>query len=246
MSTVLGVVGDIHARWDFLDRVLDVFASGPRLDGILLVGDLATCSGRNPRQREARRISYLLEVQQVLRRVGELGVDVFYVPGNHDHPDLGYSGNIDGRTARVGDLTIGGIGGAGPDRMGFSYEWSEDEIRSRAPLDVDVLVSHCPPLSSPFDRIPRGDHVGSQAVRERVESVRGVAVFGHIHESFGVGQIADCLCMNLGGMGPPAAHPRAGWIYGTDAVVLRDVTTGKDQCAERPTGATVSLDGRHE
>jgi hypothetical protein len=138
--------------------------------------------------------------------------------------------------ATIGELSVGGIGGAGPDRMGFSYEWDEEDIRQRDRMDVDVLVSHCPPLSSDFDRIPSGDHVGSQAVREQVEQVQGVAVFGHIHESFGVGKIADCLCMNLVGMGPPMAHPRAGWVYGTDAVVLRDVTTGKDQCAERHQG----------
>jgi len=236
LSTVLGVIGDIHARWDFLDRVLDVFAAGPRLDAVLLVGDLASCSGRNPRQREARRVSYLLEVQQVLGAVADLGVDVFYVPGNHDRPDLGYWGNIDGKVIEVGDVKVGGIGGAGPDRMGFSYEWSEDDVRGRAPMDVDVLLSHCPPLSSDFGRIPRGDHVGSQAIRERVESMNGVALFGHIHESHGVGRIGDCLCMNMGGMGPPAAHPRAGWVHGTDAVVLRDVTTGKEQCAERHGG----------
>ena len=234
MSTVLGVIGDVHARWDYLDQVLDTFAEGPSLDGLLLVGDLAMCSGRNERQREARKISYLLEVQQVLRVVGELGVDVYYVPGNHDRPDLGFPGNIDGRSVEIGALTGGGIGGAGPDRMGFSYEWSENDIRRRDPLHVDVLVSHCPPLSSAFDRIPRGDHVGSQAVRERVESMHGVAVFGHIHESFGVGLIGDCLCMNLGGMGPPAAHPRAGWVFGTESVVLRDVTTGKEHSLKRP------------
>ena len=142
--------------------------------------------------------------------------------------------DIDGRTVEMGGLTVGGIGGAGPDRMGFSYEWSEQEIRGRDPLDVDVLVSHCPPAASPFDRIARGDHVGSQAVRERVESMHGVAVFGHIHESSGVDLIGECLCMNLGGMGPPAAHPRAGWVFGTDAVVLRDVTTGKEHSLKRP------------
>ncbi len=228
------MIGDIHARWDYLDQVLDAFSEGPALDGLLLVGDLAMCSGRNDRQRQARKIEYLLEVQQVLRMVNELGVEVAYVPGNHDRPDLGFPGNIDGRTVEMGGLKVGGIGGAGPDRMGFSYEWSEQQIRGRDPLDVDVLVSHCPPVASDFDRISRGDHVGSQAVRERVESMHGVAVFGHIHESSGVGRIGECLCMNLGGMGPPAAHPRAGWVFGTDAVVLRDVTTGKEQRLDRP------------
>ena len=106
---MFGVIGDIHARWDFLERVLDALASGPTLDALLLVGDLASCSGRNDRQREARRVSYLLEVQQVLRTVGELGVDVLYVPGNHDLPDLGFSGNIIPRAVVSPVLCLGSI-----------------------------------------------------------------------------------------------------------------------------------------
>ena len=70
--------------------------------------------------------------------------------------------------------------------------------------------------------------------------MHGVVVFGHIHESYGVGQIGECLCMNLGGMGPPAAHPRAGWVCGTDAVVLR-CDNREDQCITIA-GAAVSLD----
>ena len=90
-------------------------------------GRFMTCSGRNPQQREARRISHLLEVQQVLRRVGELGVDVLYVPGNHDRPDLGYSGNIDGRTARVGTLTVGGS--VGQVRIGWGFRTNGPRMR---------------------------------------------------------------------------------------------------------------------
>ncbi len=235
MSTLLGVVGDIHARWGLLDEVLNALARGPRLDGVLLVGDFA-CAGRGHQQTQSRRVEYLLSVDRALKMVGGLGVEVLYVPGNHDHPDLSFAGNVDGKQREIGTLRIGGIGGAGPDRMGFCYEWSEDEIRGRPSLEVDVLVSHCPPAGTAFDRLPTGLHVGSQAVLERVNGVHGVAAFGHIHESSGVGRIGDCLCINPGGLGPPMAHPRAGWIEGVDRVVLKDLRNGTEISAERHQG----------
>ncbi len=232
LSTVLGVVGDVHARWSLLDEVLGALAKGPRLDGVVLVGDFA-CAGRGMRQLDDRKVEYLLTVDRVLSKVKGLGVDVLYVPGNHDRPDLSGWGNIDGRTVGIGSLQVGGIGGAGPDRMGFAYEWDEADIRRRAALDVDVLVSHCPPAGTDFDRLPNGSHVGSQAVRERIDRLVGVGIFGHIHEAYGVGQVKDCLCINPGGLGPPMGHPRAGWVFGTDAVVLKDIRTGTEERAER-------------
>ena len=235
MSTVLGVIGDIHARWDLLEVVLDALAKGPDLDGVLLVGDFA-CAGRGPDQQAGRRVEYLLSVDRALKMVGGLGVDVLYVPGNHDHPDLTFSGNVDRRAVQLGDLMINGIGGAGPDRMGFCYEWDEDEIRSRERPSVDVLLSHCPPMGTQFDRLPSGQHVGSMAVLERVQGHHGVAAFGHIHEAHGVGVIGSCLCINPGGLGPPMAHPRAGWIFGTEAVMLKDLRSGVESSAERGAG----------
>ena len=232
MSTVLGVIGDIHARWGLLDEVLDALASGPKLDGVLLVGDFA-CAGRGHQQTQSRRVEYLLSVDRALKMVRGLGVDVLYVPGNHDHPDLSFLGNVDGRCSEIGELKIAGIGGAGPDRMGFAYEWDEDEIRGREKTSADVLISHCPPAGTAFDRLPSGMHVGSQAVLERVHEMDGVAAFGHIHEAHGVGQIGRCLCINPGGLGPPMAHPRAGWIEGKDFVMLKDLRNGTERRAER-------------
>jgi Icc-related predicted phosphoesterase len=211
--------------------VLDELARGPDLEGVLLVGDLA-CAGRG-RFVDGQRVEYLLEVDQVLKTVAQLGCPVAYVPGNHDVRELTFSGNIDGSSVQMGDFKIAGIGGAGPDKFGFQYEWEEDEIRGRPRTDVDVLLSHCPPAGTIFDRLPSGQHVGSEAVLERVNQMVGVAVFGHIHEAHGVGRIGDCLCMNAGGLGPPAAHPRAGWVYGTEAVVLKDLKTGEEHRAER-------------
>jgi hypothetical protein len=235
LSPVFGVIGDIHASWPLLNEVLEALANGPKLDGVLLVGDFA-CAGRGERQNGERKVEYLLEVDRILGAVKGLGVDVVYVPGNHDRRDLSGWSNVDGKVTTLGGLRVGGIGGAGPDRMGFAYEWSEDEIRGRASLDVDVLISHCPPAGTPFDLLPNGSHVGSQAVLERVSAMNGVAVFGHIHEAHGVGQIGECLCLNPGGLGPPMAHPRAGWVFGTDAVVLKDLRNGQERRAERQSG----------
>ena len=235
MSAVFGVIGDIHARWPLLDTVLEALAQGPKLDGVILVGDFA-CAGRGHQQNNERRVEYLLSVDRILKQVGGLGVEVVYVPGNHDHPDLSFSGNIDGRTTTIAGMSVAGIGGAGPDKMGFCYEWDEDDIRARPMDEVDILVSHCPPVGTAFDRLPSGAHVGSEAVLERVQALNGVAVFGHIHEASGVGQIGSCLAMNPGGLGPPMAHPRAGWIYGTDAVVLKDLRNGTQVRAERQQG----------
>ena len=41
---------------------------------------------------------YLLVWTERSRWCG-LGVDVLYVPGNHDHPDLSFMGNVDGEVS---------------------------------------------------------------------------------------------------------------------------------------------------
>ena len=235
MSAVFGVIGDIHASWPLLDTVLDALATGPKLDGVLLVGDFC-CAGRGHQQNNERRVEYLLAVDRVFKTVAGLGVEILYVPGNHDHPSLSFSGNIDGSSRTVGGLVVAGIGGAGPDKMGFCYEWDEADVRTLKLPVADILLSHCPALNTDFDRLPSGAHVGSKAVAERLEAMSGVAVFGHIHEAHGVGQVGNCLVINPGGLGPPMAHPRAGWVYGTDAVVLKELRNDTQVRAERRPG----------
>ncbi|MBK7874696.1 MAG: metallophosphoesterase family protein [Planctomycetes bacterium] len=199
-----GVVGDVHANFARLDRVLRRLAR-ERLDAILFVGDLGSHDLSYARRRTPERDArYLASVEEVLRRGRDVAERVLYVPGNHDLPDLAFDGNVDARVVEVAGVRVGGIGGAGPGRFGFAYEWEEEAIRARAELDCDVLLCHAPPARTPLDRLAlRPEHVGSEAIRERAERHGGALVCGHIHEAAGIVQLGACLCVNAGGLGAP-------------------------------------------
>lgn len=208
----LAVIGDVHAHWRKYDFVLLRVAEA-RVDGVLLVGDLGSHdlahAWRRTPERDAR---YLQSVEEVLRRARSLGVPVAYVPGNHDLPDLSFEGNVDRRVDDVAGLRVAGIGGAGPGRFGFAYEWDEDEIARREIPPCDVIVSHTPPARTALDRIHDGRHVGSESVRAIAERHDGVLVCGHIHEAPGAEPLGRCLCLNAGGMGAPFARTQVGFV----------------------------------
>lgn len=233
------VIGDVHANFARLDRVLSRIAR-ESIDAILLVGDIGShdlsyARRRNP-ERDAR---YLASVEEVLRRAKTITERVLYVPGNHDLPDLAFEGNADHRVLEVSGVRIGGLGGAGPARFGFAYEWGEDDVRRRPELECDVLLVHAPPANTPLDRLARSpEHVGSVAIRERAERHRGVLVCGHIHEAGGVFRLNDCLCVNAGGLGAP---------YEADQVAFVARRAGtwnvKHEHLARGTASELTLDG---
>ena len=234
--TRLAVIGDIHARFEYLDPVLErILVRG--VDGILLVGDLGSHHLGQRRQRTpARDARYHASIDDLFRRLNALGLPVAWVPGNHDLPDLSGDGNIDHGSATIGNLKIAGIGGAGPDDFGFCYEWEEDEIRGRQLDPCDVILAHCPPARTPLDQEVYGRHVGSEAIRERAERHSGFLVCGHIHESAGAVQLGDCLCLNVGGLGLPYGRPQVGFIErGPDGDVAthEDLRSGESQTWKR-------------
>lgn len=212
-DVTLAVIGDIHASWRRLERVLErVAARG--VDGVLLVGDLGEPTPRwNDRDDFLRRDRYLESVAQILDLVEALGRPFAWVPGNHDLPEVPGRGKCDGRVVDVAGLRVLGIGGAGPARFGFPYEWDEDEIRARPSPDCDVILSHCPPARTALDLVPTSrENVGSEAVRERAERHDGVLVCGHIHESPSGVQLGRCLCLNVGGLGEPWGKAQVGFV----------------------------------
>lgn len=214
------VIGDVHAHFAYLDEVLARVATAA-VDGILLVGDLGShdlsYAKRRTPERDAR---YLASVEEVLRRARAVAPDVLYVPGNHDLPDLACEGNVDGRVRELAGVRIGGIGGAGPGRFGFAYEWDDDEIRARAALECELVLCHAPPRDTTLDRLfTRPEHVGSAAIRELAERHTGVLVCGHIHEAAGVELVGACLCLNAGGLGAPYGAPQVGFVVRDEAGV---------------------------
>ncbi len=226
----LAVIGDVHAHFPRLDRVLERIAR-ERVDGVLLVGDLgshdlAHAVRRSP-ERDAR---YLVSVEEVLRRARSLDVPVLWVPGNHDLPHLAGEGNVDARLSLISGLRVAGIGGAGPARFGFCYEWSEDEVRGRSIPACDLILSHTPPARTGLDVVHgSGEHVGSEAIREIAERHDGALVCGHIHESPGSVQLGRCLCLNVGGLGAPFGRAQVGFVRrlnGRWSVAHEDLESG--------------------
>jgi Icc-related predicted phosphoesterase len=226
----LAIVGDVHSRLPLLQRVLEeIRVQGA--DGILLVGDIA-CAREAARRAAGGGKTYAQRLAEVFSAVERLGLPYAWVPGNHDLPDVDHPRNIDGRVVELGGLRVGGLGGAGPARFGFPYEWSEEELRARDPLDCDLLLSHCPPAHCALDRTRHGKHVGSEAIRERCGSHR-VLVCGHIHEAPSAEEIDGCLCLNAGGLGQPYGRAQLGWVEGLDHVWHQDLVDGRRQDLRR-------------
>ncbi len=208
----LAVIGDVHAHWRHLDFVLTRIAE-THVDGILLVGDLGSHDLAHARRRTPERDArYLVSVEEVLRRVRALGAPCLYVPGNHDLPELAFEGNVDGKVATIAGVRVAGIGGAGPGRFGFCYEWDEEQIANRSLPECDVILSHTPPARTKLDTLHDGRHVGSESIRRVASRHDGVLVCGHIHEAAGAEQIGRCLCLNVGGLGAPFGRAQVGFV----------------------------------
>jgi len=212
-----------------LERVLErIEAVG--VDGILQVGDIGghALGRRKPEKHPERLAAYQRSVDEVLHELRRLGVPVLWVPGNHDVREVAGEGNVDFGVGEIGGLRIAGIGGAGPDRFGFPYEWEDNHIRQRTIPDCDILLVHAPPRDTPLDLVPHRElHVGSQAIRELAEQHHGALVCGHIHESPGVVMLNDCLCLNAGGLGEPWGSARVGFLEDLDRGWVEDLDTGE-------------------
>lgn len=222
------VIGDVHAHTRHLGAVLDAIRAD-RADGVLLVGDLGSHDVDLQRHRTpAGDERYRASVEAVLAAVAALGLPYAYVPGNHDLPDLAFPGNADRGVVEVAGVRVAGIGGAGPAKFGFCYEWSEGEIRGRRVPDAAILLVHCPPLGTPLDVVARQEHVGSEAIRELATRRGGVLVCGHIHEAPSACLLGECLCLNAGGLGRPFGRAQVGFVDlgPEDAVEHLDIETG--------------------
>ncbi len=228
---LLAVVGDIHANFHLLSTVLERVSSS-HAAGLLIVGDLANGSNKVSSHSPAMQ-RYRQQIRDVLDSLSALGLPMAWVPGNHDLPNLQGGRNADGRVLEVAGLRVLGIGGSGPARFGFPYEWDESDIRSRPSPACDIILSHTPPLGTRLDLTASGHHAGSQAILERARALRGVLVCGHIHEAGGTQRLGDCLCLNAGSLGSPFGFAQLGFIQGTDKVMWEDLETGRTEHLER-------------
>ncbi|SEP67509.1 metallophosphoesterase family protein [Streptomyces radiopugnans] len=111
---------------------------------------------------------------------------------------------LDGRTADIGGLRFGFVGGGLPSPMRTPFEVDEETYAAKVAAlgEVDVLCSHIPPLVPElcYDTVARRFERGSEALLEAVHAVRPrYALFGHVHQPLvRRTRIGRTECVNVG------------------------------------------------
>ncbi|MCI0386553.1 metallophosphoesterase [Streptomyces sp. CNQ085] len=111
---------------------------------------------------------------------------------------------LDGRTADIGGLRFGFVGGGLPSPMRTPFEVDEETYAAKVAAlgEVDVLCSHIPPLVPElcYDTVARRFERGSEALLEAVRAVRSrYALFGHVHQPLARRtRIGRTECVNVG------------------------------------------------
>ena len=126
----------------------------------------------------------------------QFNVPLLYVPGNHDPDNFRVPGgqDIDGRVARVQNLTLTGLGGSRRYKADGRHQYSEAEMRLRLiPIlprllwrrirfghGTDILVTHAPPKG--IHDGPDLAHTGFDAFQRLIRAVRPrLVLHGHVH-----------------------------------------------------------------
>jgi Icc-related predicted phosphoesterase len=110
-----------------------------------------------------------------------------------------------GKTRAAG-FVVAGLGYSNPTPFNTPGEYSEAEIARRleafAGLKPLVLICHCPPKTTPLDRVRDGVHIGSTAVREFLEKHPPAHfVCGHVPEAAGAMRLGPAKAVNAGKRG---------------------------------------------
>jgi Icc-related predicted phosphoesterase len=181
------VLADVHGERKALSRVLDSIEE--KFDLVVCPGDL-TDMFNVPQDFSQTDI-----VNMVVMQLMSVGAPVLCVPGNHDPYESvtilkNYGIGIHGEAKSVGGTHFAGFGGAATP---FNTIIEPTEAEIKAALDhlapkvsgQFVLVVHGPPKGTKLDLI-KGKHVGSQAIRDFVESKKpALVISAHIHENEG-------------------------------------------------------------
>lgn len=130
---------------------------------------------------------------------------IVWIAGNHDFACQrpGWSPSGRGHYLRDGDAEVAGLSFYGtpwvPNLRGWAFYATDDELAERAAAipQVDVLISHGPPLGF-GDLLARGGRAGSKALLVRLDEVPPqVCVFGHIHEDHGSWRYGETELANV-------------------------------------------------
>ncbi|HCL57227.1 MAG TPA: hypothetical protein DHW82_09510 [Spirochaetia bacterium] len=187
-------LGDIHGKTEFLSQIEEEF------DLLVVTGDL-TLHGDEK------------EIMRILESLKFFSHEFYSVSGNMDlkscEPLLeSFNLSLHGKGIYYqNQIGFFGCGGSSPTPFHTPNEYSEEEIFSFLKkgyqqiqeADVKIMVCHTPPQGTHCDRLPNGAHVGSQKVRQFIETYQpDFCLTGHIHESIGFEEIGKSLVLNPG------------------------------------------------
>lgn len=152
-------------------------------------------------------------LDETIEALGAISCPSVIVPGNNETDEALRSCELSwpsatvlhGESAEIEGVTFFGLGAGVPTTP---WDWSFDLSDEEAAAKLDkcpeggVLVLHSPPKGH-CDAASDGTSYGSQALLEAIERCQPeVAVFGHIHESWGCeSQIGRSRVYNLGPAG---------------------------------------------
>ena len=187
---------DLHGAIDHLSSIADDLLAA---DLVLLVGDL-TNSGN------------ATDASRVVNAVRRYNPHILAVPGNLDDTQVcdylvSERISLDGRHVVIDQIALLGAGAAIQSIFRTPNEITETDMDKRlanAVLGLDpsiakILVCHQPPVNTLNDRTRTGLHVGSQAVRNFIETEQPLICFtGHIHEGIGIDTIGKTKIVNPG------------------------------------------------
>ncbi|MEM0505361.1 MAG: metallophosphoesterase [Sulfolobales archaeon] len=195
-------LSDVHGNWRALKEVM----SREEYDVVLIAGDLSDYGGS---------VEKVIEI--ISDFIKNFNIAVYSVLGNMDNPQLLTTlPNVETFKLLHGSvithlnyLIIGFSGGL---RSPFhtNFELSDSEYRSLIGEVVKtlhqtsvnqrlILLTHTPPYNTKVDLTYSGLHVGSEALREFIESYKPMlTICGHIHEGRGVDLVGNSLILNPG------------------------------------------------
>lgn len=192
---IITAISDLHNRLDVLEAILH---DAPGNDVIVFPGDLT-------------HFGTAADAECIVKEAQRRSAYVFAVAGNCDNAGVeatleAMGVSISGRGVRVGEVGFFGASGIPPWR-GSMYCFSEKEILTRlevgaaaiADCPLRIAVTHVPPYGTRLDRLWLGNHAGSHAVREIVETEQPMLLLcGHIHEAQGVERMGRTSVVNCG------------------------------------------------
>ncbi len=195
-------VSDIHGH------LVDLPLS-KECDAIIISGDIC------PTFDHAVEFQYRWYMNNFLPWCRSLNKDVYFTFGNHDffaEKIVTPSGLFTFEEYRDGTEIVGAIDntiyiknnlkiGFTPSSLPFgnwAFNYPEEKIEET--LDsfgkCDIVVSHGPPFDL-LDMTPRGEHVGSRALREYIDKNKPrLVVTAHIHHSRGIMNYGETLVVN--------------------------------------------------